>query len=697
MARVYAVEPWLRSWAGGDFEALDVASDVGDIDHLCDSLVKDLKKKATEIDGLLVVCADWKPFQTSRRYEQNGVRLLKHLRLTPELGDLRLMHAIILSFEPVEELIRRRPESSLLLSRGVTFLRLPDGVEMLQNPDFVARRFAIRADRAGLKIAASVRSDFRDDPLDPHSFRNRFGALKLCKEFAGDLLGVEHEFLLKQEREASASLEMKRLREAQPDLIVGAPPETSQWQKFRESCGRHKVLLIDDEHATGWSLALLAGLSGRTVTPEEYRSFLTGPQASTTRNLLAVADLNEAELVFDRLKSALEEALQQWKSASDAADQAELEFSDAVHKEQNANRAAQGADGVVEEAGISFQRAESALWDARRAAQQLLEPFFQVAEECVTLPGTEIDRVFETLDRSRQTLSDLGRALDNVAAASARLRDARKQFQEASRAAEAAKTTLGESRQLLSASTRDQQEAKHRLGAALGRLSSALSFDLVLLDLRLDPAADASRSISETSGIRLLRKIRETVPPMPVLMLTASEKAVSYTECISCGASGYWIKGVSTGQDMRALLLKAFEQSELLPLWLKLEQVRVKTTVAAKTWEGSAFVPRAIPSTALERRAIDVLLEDSYRRLWDGSGSDRAPYSTVIVNLGGIQEIRYQGIKDPNNQTYWYRTPKDDQDLRKLRNDVAHPRTTTSVSRADACKYLSYTLDQLLA
>ncbi len=697
MARVYAVDEWLRSWAGGDFELLETDTDIRDVDHLCDSLVKGLKNRTTGNDGLLVVCADWKPFETSRRYEQNGVRLLKHLRLTPELGDLRRMHAIIFSFEPVEELIRRAPESLPLLSGGVTFLRLPEGLEKLQDPDFVARRFAIRGDTAGVKIAASVRIDYRDDPLDPHSFRNRFGALKLCKEFAGDLLGVEHEFLLREEREASVNLDMKRLRAAQPDLFVGAQPEASQWQTFRESCRRHKVLLIDDEHARGWSLGLLAGLSGEPVASEEYRRFLAGPPASTARNLWAVADRHEAELVFDRLRSALEEAIEQWKTASDAGDQAELEFSDAVDKERNANRTAQEADRVAAETRTSVQQAERAASDARQATQQLLGPFLEVAEECVTSPATEIDPVLETLDRSRRTLSDLGRALDSVAAASARLRDARRQFQEATRAAETVKATLVQSRQLLSTSTRNQQETKRRLSAASSKLASTVSFDVVLLDLRLDPAADARRSISEVSGIRLLRRIREAIPPVPVLMLTASEKAVSYTECISCGASGYWIKGVSIGHDMRTLLLRAFEQSELLPLWLKMEQVRVKTAVAAKTWVGSAFVPRAIPSTAPERRAIDVLLQDSYRRLWDGRGSDRAPYNTIVVNLGGIQEIRYQGIKDPNNKTYWFRTPKDDQDLRNLRNDVAHPRTTTVVSRADACKYLSYTLDQLLA
>jgi hypothetical protein len=79
------------------------------------------------------------------------------------------------------------------------------------------------------------------------------------------------------------------------------------------------------------------------------------------------------------------------------------------------------------------------------------------------------------------------------------------------------------------------------------------------------------------------------------------------------------------------------------------------------------------------------------------SDSDRTAYNAVIINLGGIQELRYQGIKDPNDKAYWYVTPKEDRDLRDLRNKVAHPKTAPMVSRADACGFLSYTLAQLLA
>ncbi len=130
-------------------------------------------------------------------------------------------------------------------------------------------------------------------------------------------------------------------------------------------------------------------------------------------------------------------------------------------------------------------------------------------------------------------------------------------------------------------------------------------------------------------------------------MLTASEKAVSYVECISAGASGYWVKGVSTGEEMRALLVRAFAQRELLSVWLKVEQVKAKTAVAAKMWVSNGFEARTISAAAPARSAINVLLEDAYRRLWEGSGTDRIAYNAVIINLGGIEEIRIKGLKIP--------------------------------------------------
>ena len=139
MAPVYVVEEWLKGRIGHHAILLAAGPNIGDIDLLCDALVKQLgdRAKSFENPGILVVCADWKPFESSRRFEQNGVRLLKHLRLTPELGELRRMHVIVLSFEPVEELIRRKPGSLVLLSPGVTFLRLPEDLRLLGDQTFL--------------------------------------------------------------------------------------------------------------------------------------------------------------------------------------------------------------------------------------------------------------------------------------------------------------------------------------------------------------------------------------------------------------------------------------------------------------------------------------------------------------------------------------------------------------------------------
>jgi len=605
------------------------------------------------------------------------------------------MHVIVFSFEPVEELIRRKPGSLILLSRGVTFLRVPEGLSKLKDANFLADRTAILAEMGGDDFAASLRADHRGSQMEPHSFRSRFGALKLCTEFAGDLLGTAHDFVAKLRQEERADLEMKRLRAATPTYEVRPSPTSGDWHTFRQLCKRHKVLLVDDEHSKGWSLAFLAGLSGESVTAEDYQRFLT-QRNTMVRNLCAIPDQSTVEQLVHKCTSDLVNALKLWNATSDAADHDDLELAEATDRNRNATRAEQESKKAAEEARTSLVQAETSLADARVAVQQLLNPFLEVAEECVTAPGNDSEPLLETLERSRRTLADIGRALETLAAVGARLKEARRKCEDALKNEEKAKASLIEARRLLSSSTQKQREAKGRLSSALSALASVMPFDVVLLDMRLDPVGDGNRSVSEVSGIRLLRHIREALPPIPVLMLTASEKAVSYVECVTAGASGYWIKGVSTGEEMRTLLLRAFAQRELLPVWIKMEQVKAKTLVAGKMWANNGFVPRTIPAAAPERNAINVLLEDSCRRLWEGSGSDRIAYNAVIINLGGIQEIRYQGIKDPNSNTYWFRTPKEDQELRELRNNAAHAKAARMVSRAEASKFLSYTLDQLL-
>lgn len=71
--------------------------------------------------------------------------------------------------------------------------------------------------------------------------------------------------------------------------------------------------------------------------------------------------------------------------------------------------------------------------------------------------------------------------------------------------------------------------------------------DMILLDLRLRWKEDekiGNQAIDELSGIKVLRKVRDTNAAIPVVVLTASRKARNLEKVLDLGADGYLIKEV---------------------------------------------------------------------------------------------------------------------------------------------------------
>lgn len=66
--------------------------------------------------------------------------------------------------------------------------------------------------------------------------------------------------------------------------------------------------------------------------------------------------------------------------------------------------------------------------------------------------------------------------------------------------------------------------------------------DCVLLDLRLTDETGDIDDLDSLSGIRLLKRIHQSFPSLPVVMFTASNKAKSVKKIITCGAEGLWTK-----------------------------------------------------------------------------------------------------------------------------------------------------------
>lgn len=148
----------------------------------------------------------------------------------------------------------------------------------------------------------------------------------------------------------------------------------------------------------------LAIAGKESVTAEDYQRFLTAQRNTMVRNLRTIPDQRTAEELIHKCRANLVKLLKFWNDASDAADHADLELAEATDRNRNATRGDQESERAAEETRSSLLRAERSLSDAQVAAQQLLKPFLEVAEECVTAPGTETEPLLETLERSRRTL-----------------------------------------------------------------------------------------------------------------------------------------------------------------------------------------------------------------------------------------------------------------------------------------------------
>jgi len=75
--------------------------------------------------GIFLINANGRFTSGAHRQDLQGMEVLKHIRVTPWLGSIATWHAIVYSFEPLDDILARKPGDLILTSPGVTFLRLP--------------------------------------------------------------------------------------------------------------------------------------------------------------------------------------------------------------------------------------------------------------------------------------------------------------------------------------------------------------------------------------------------------------------------------------------------------------------------------------------------------------------------------------------------------------------------------------------
>lgn len=235
--------------------------------------LKSLMGNASE-KCLFLIYVNLKPTEYSTRQDQEGIELLKHIRLTDkdELGEGRNTHVVLYSFEDQLELLKRKPGNLIMLSEGVTFLRLPDGLNTMATPAELVKLADSPADVDRNDFKRFVQCDFQP-PDSAHEFSNWWGIRQLVEAAKT----CDHHALQMPTRVANEirKLENKKARVLYEQKPQGALPHEKPQQI---SNGNHRVLHIDDE--SEWSEVLVKII--QKDSPQTYFKAINKDSIPTT-------------------------------------------------------------------------------------------------------------------------------------------------------------------------------------------------------------------------------------------------------------------------------------------------------------------------------------------------------------------------------------------------------------------------------
>jgi CheY-like chemotaxis protein len=225
------------------------------------------------------------------------------------------------------------------------------------------------------------------------------------------------------------------------------------------------------------------------------------------------------------------------------------------------------------------------------------------------------------------------------------------------------------------------------------------NWDGLLVDLRLTESDQeaSSRHADQLSGVQLIRALKQSQPDLPIIAVTASNKAWTAKKLQEVGADGYWIKEspeygvrleytVQNAADLVGTLHKAIQRyDEARPLWRLVKRLRALQDDEETVFTFVPLTGEKDPSrvrerfTAIEkrlRRAFGYMVMDSSAHEEDAFAINRLDLAflttwSVLNEVASLyfSDPRYRGkdlsetsrehnfrFMDPENQsveTYW--------------------------------------------
>ena len=636
-----------------------------------------------------------------------GLELFKHIRLTPSLGRVSLLPVILAVLDSPERYIRLRADNVIIFSPGCAICHLPFSLHQLREALNDLHSFD-SPEEMQTSLRDFVILTAEDKIASQHAYRNRVGLPKFLIEFCDDLIPDNHTIIGNYERMVLTSLWLKKmtfLQEGQPtrSSVVEITP-----QELVRRCQGKRFIYIDDEHQLGWSWGLYTGLFGNAP---ESSIFGRQDEMIDTDGLLCISSFQKAKEFFEKRRRQIEEGLTAWADAEEKYRLKVQEYNEAYSRLQQARDRINESKRRKEEIKGILENCKKQLEEKEKNFKEILKDF---SEYFAGIWAGELNPDAQNKEL-QQRIDALHRAKEEFILALRSQQNAQKEWQDAESRFQQAEKELEEANKAFREAQSEYKEAENNLKRAQISLQNTfLTYSLIFLDLRLEQPLDERREIGEISGIRLLKQIKEFDPSIPVIVFTASEKALSYEKAKALGADGYWIKGISSGSDLRKEIVECIERERLRQFWLQIRQLEVKKEVFCLQFENGQLSLRQVDDS--ERQQVLKWLKESFLLLYqkeirgiEGVLEEYSVYDRVVLNMGLIQEVRYKGVRDESweHLSKSWKIPPDDQKLRKLRNDVAHAyevergrivriRESPVVSDKDAREVLEYTLRWLL-
>jgi CheY-like chemotaxis protein len=266
---------------------------------ICDEYLADSAAKCVGEDRVLfLIHANAAITERGMRQACEGIEFLKHLRLTERTIDgcdlpaeMRRAHAVVHSFESLENILRRKPEDLILCTNGVTFCRLPELIGHMVKQSLASESLqqlsGKLADLKSTEFRGAIRASYQPPDL-PHGFANWWGVKRLIEganEFhtkpnqlksSVDLpLAVLAQMVLLPNKHA---IFLSDANEGQSE--VSSVINRERIAEFRLTIGMQQTDLnpiavyVDDQMHDGWYEAVHFALSGRMPHANHAPSWL---------------------------------------------------------------------------------------------------------------------------------------------------------------------------------------------------------------------------------------------------------------------------------------------------------------------------------------------------------------------------------------------------------------------------------------